>query len=224
MTGLNKEQVIIVAGGLGKRMNSELPKQFLNIAGKPMLMHTLEKFRKYSDSVEIILVLPEPFFDFWKSMIKRYNFRLQHYLQKGGKERFFSVKNGLKLVGNDSVVAIHDGVRPLVDISTIKNVFKVASEKGNAIPAISVNQSMRMVNGLENRPVNRDNFRLIQTPQGFRSEIIIKAYEQKYQENFTDDATVVEAMGEKINLVRGNIENIKITRLSDLKIAGALLK
>ncbi|MCD4737530.1 MAG: 2-C-methyl-D-erythritol 4-phosphate cytidylyltransferase [Bacteroidales bacterium] len=205
-------------------MNSELPKQFLNIAGKPMLMHTLEKFRKYSDSVEIILVLPEPFFDFWKSMIKRYNFRLQHYLQKGGKERFFSVKNGLKLVGNDSVVAIHDGVRPLVDISTIKNVFKVASEKGNAIPAISVNQSMRMVNGLENRPVNRDNFRLIQTPQGFRSEIIIKAYEQKYQENFTDDATVVEAMGEKINLVRGNIENIKITRLSDLKIAGALLK
>jgi len=224
LTGLNKEQVIIVAGGFGKRMHSELPKQFLNVAGKPLLMFTLEKFRKYSGSVEIILVLPEPFFDFWKSMVKRYNFQIQHYLQEGGKERFFSVKNGLKLVSDNSVVAIHDGVRPLVDISTIRNVFKVASEKGNAIPAISVNQSMRIINGPENQFVNRDKYRLIQTPQGFRGEIIKKAYEQKFQKNFTDDAAVVEALGEKINLVRGNIENIKITRPSDLKIAGALLK
>jgi len=218
------KHVIIVAGGVGKRMHSEIPKQFLNVAGKPVLIHTFESFINYSKDIQITLVLPEPFIDFWKSLCKKFNFEVEHTVVKGGKTRFNSVRNGLKIIEDDSLVAIHDGVRPLVSKETLNRVFKKASETGNAIPAVKINESLRKISDDASFSVNRREYRLIQTPQCFQSELIKQAYEQEYQEEFTDDATVVETMGIKINLVEGNIENIKITRPGDIKIATAFLK
>lgn len=220
---MNKH-VIIVAGGVGKRMQSEIPKQFLNVAGKPILIHTFESFINFSKDIQITLVLPEPFIDFWKSLCKKFNFEVEHAIVKGGKTRFDSVRNGLKGIKGESLVAIHDGVRPLVSKETLKRVFNIALETGNAIPAVKINESIRKIDCENSFSVNRREYRLIQTPQCFQSELIKKAYEQDYQEEFTDDATVVETMGIKINLVEGNIENIKITRPGDIKIATAFLK
>ena len=216
--------MIIVAGGKGKRMHSNTPKQFLNVAGRPILMHTIQKFHRFSDGLKIILVLPEPFIDFWKSLCKRYEFNLDHELVVGGDTRYQSVYNGLKCVEKDSLVAIHDGVRPLVAEKTIEQTFKTAEEAGTAIPVVKINESVRKLDKDESNPVNRKSFRLVQTPQCFRSEIILKAYLQDYDESFTDDATVVEELGIQLKLVEGNYENIKITRPVDLKIASALLK
>ena len=219
-----KKYVIIVAGGKGKRMHSETPKQFLHVAGKPVLMHTIRNFSDYDKDTIINLVLPSPFIDFWKSLCHRFDFTVPHSLIEGGDARFFSVRNGLQGVTSGSLVAVHDGVRPLVSFDTIQRVFKTAEKKGNAIPVVKVNESVRQLKKDASFPVNRQNYRLIQTPQCFQSEILLKAYRQEYREEFTDDATVVEALGETINLVEGNFENIKITRPSDLKIAEALLK
>lgn len=216
--------MIIVAGGKGKRMHSRNPKQFMLIAGRPVLMHTIEKFSSYPEYFHIIVVLPKPYIDFWKSMCKRYDFHVDHKVIEGGDSRFYSVKNGLKFVKKNSLVGIHDGVRPLVNNTTIHNSFHVAALKGNAIPVVKVNESIRKVDGENSNPVNRQHFRLIQTPQCFQSELILKAYNQDFQNHFTDDATVVEALGEKINLVEGNYENIKITRPVDLQFAEAFLK
>lgn len=216
--------VIIVAGGKGKRMRSETPKQFLQVAGKPLLMHTINKFRDYHFDIRIILVLPAPFIDFWKSLCKRFEFTTEHELVEGGKSRFHSVKNGLKKVEPSSLVAIHDGVRPLVSIETIHRVFDSAQEEGNAIPVVKISESLRQLNSNGSIPVSRQDYRLIQTPQAFHSEVIIEAYEQDYQDHFTDDATVIESQGISINFVDGNYENIKITRPADLTIAQALLK
>jgi len=216
--------LIIVAGGKGKRMNSEVPKQFHVVAGRPLLMHTIECFAGYRDKINIILVLPKPFIDFWKSLSKRYNFTVQHTLVEGGESRFHSVKNGLAHVKKDSLVIIHDGVRPLPSNTTLHNVFSRAEKTGNAVPAVKVSESMRQSSGEGNHPVNRKEYRLIQTPQAFHSGIIMKAYEQEFSDSFTDDATVVESLGITINLVEGNYENIKITRPVDLKFAEAYLK
>ncbi len=219
-----RKQVIIVAGGKGKRMHAEIPKQFLNVSGKPILFYTLECFYNFSNEIELFLVLPEPYIDFWKSLSKKYELNIDHKVTAGGNSRYQSVKNGLKLVSGSSLVAIHDGVRPLVSNDTLKRVFEKAEKKGNAIPVLCLNESVRMLKGGESKPVERDKYRLVQTPQCFHSELIKKAYQQEYNDSFTDDATVVEALGVKINLVKGNPENIKITRPSDLKIAKALLK
>lgn len=219
-----KKQVIIVAGGKGKRMHAEIPKQFLNVSGKPILFHTMECFYKYSNEIEIILVLPEPFIDFWNSLSKKYDLNIDHQIELGGNTRFQSVKNGLKKITNSSLVAIQDGVRPLVSKNTLNRVFKKAEETGNAIPIVKINESVRRLEEDDSYPVNRREYRLIQTPQCFHSELIKRAYEQEYSDAFTDDATVVEALGVKINLVEGNTENIKITRPGDMKIAEALLK
>ncbi len=206
-------------------MHSETPKQFISVAGKPLLMHTLEAFAGYPEEIAIRLVLPGPFLDFWQSLCKRFDFTVAHELVEGGEVRFQSVKNGLKDIEPGCLVAIHDGVRPLVSQDTIHRVFKVAAEKGNAIPVVKVNESMRQLAGNEeSRPANRQVYRLVQTPQCFRSELLLRAYQQEYREEFTDDATVLESMGEKINLVEGNYENIKITRPVDLRIAAAFLK
>lgn len=205
-------------------MHAEIPKQFLNVSGKPILFYTLECFYNFSKQIELILVLPEPYIDFWKSLSKKYELNIDHKITVGDNSRYQSVKNGLKLVSGSSLVAIHDGVRPLVTNDTLKRVFEKAEKKGNAIPVLRLNESVRMLNGEESKPVERDKYRLVQTPQCFHSELIKKAYHQKYSKSFTDDATVVEALGVKINLVKGNPENIKITRPGDLKIAEALLK
>jgi len=219
-----EKYAIIVAGGKGKRMNTETPKQFLQVAGKPLLMHTLNKIFGIDESLKIILVLPEPFIDFWISLCNRFDFTVPHKVVEGGKTRFDSVKCGLESIATESLVAIHDGVRPLVSSSTWKSVFKKAEILGNAIPVVKLNESMRHISEHNSNPVKKQDYRLIQTPQCFHSKLIMKAYKQAYQEEFTDDASVVEALGEKINLVDGNFENIKITRPVDLRFAESFLK
>jgi len=218
-----KLYVLVVAGGTGKRMGAEIPKQYLELAGKPVLMHTLERFKAFDDSIEIITVLPENQIRFWADLQKKYSFTIPHTLVKGGKSRFFSVRNGLKFVEAPGIVAIHDGVRPFVSIETITKCFETAKKLGNAIPVISPIDTLRMVDENGSYPINRLHVKQVQTPQVFKAELIKKAYEQEYMPGFTDDATVLEKTGVKINLIEGNRENIKITNPEDLLISNALL-
>jgi 2-C-methyl-D-erythritol 4-phosphate cytidylyltransferase len=214
---------LIVAGGVGKRMGTEVPKQFLEVEGKPLLMHTISRFRAFDESIEIITVLPANQLNYWKGLCKQKSFSIPHRLVEGGSSRFLSVKNGLRHVEENSIVAIHDGVRPLVSIPTIKRCFKAAKKFGNAVPVIIPADSLRMINEQGSVPLDRKLVKIIQTPQVFKSDLIKKAYRQKYSAEFTDDATVLEKTGEKIHLVEGNRENIKITNPVDLIIAAALL-
>jgi 2-C-methyl-D-erythritol 4-phosphate cytidylyltransferase len=218
-----KLYAVIVAGGSGKRMGADMPKQYLELAGKPVLMHTIERFREFDDSIEIITVLPENQLRFWEDLKKKYSFDVPHTIVKGGKSRFFSVRNGLKFVDVPALVAIHDGVRPFVSHETIKRCFETAEKLGNAIPVISPADSLRLLTGTGSEPINRMNVKQVQTPQVFSAELIKKAYHLDYLPEFTDDATVLEKTGVKINLVEGNRENIKITNPEDLKISKALI-
>jgi len=218
-----KLYAVIVAGGHGKRMGSELPKQYLELAGKPVLMRTLERFKAFDESIELITVLPENQLRFWAELQKKYSFDIPHTIVKGGKARFYSVRNGLNFVDVPGLVAIHDGVRPFVSIDTIKRCFQMAEKLGNAVPVISPTESMRLLTETGSRPVNRLNLKIVQTPQVFNAEIIKKAYRQDYLPEFTDDASVLEKTGVKINLIEGNRENIKITTPEDLVISSALL-
>jgi 2-C-methyl-D-erythritol 4-phosphate cytidylyltransferase len=215
--------VVIVAGGTGKRMGAEIPKQFLELAGKPVLMHTIERFKTFNNAIEIITVLPENQLRYWVDLQEKYSFTVPHTLVKGGSHRFFSVRNGLKFVNIPGLVAIHDGVRPFVSIDTIKRCFETAEMLGNAIPSISPTESLRILTDEGSLPVNRLHVKQIQTPQVFNAALIKKAYLQDYNPEFTDDATVLEKRGEKINLIDGNRENIKITNPEDLLISTALL-
>jgi 2-C-methyl-D-erythritol 4-phosphate cytidylyltransferase len=217
-----KLYAVIVAGGSGKRMGADIPKQFLELAGKPVLMHTIEKFKTFDDSMEIVTVLPENQLRYWAELQKKYSFTVPNTLVKGGKSRFFSVRNGLEFVDVPGLVAIHDGVRPLVTIDTIKRCFETAEKMGNAIPVIPPSDTLRMITETGNTPINRLNVKQVQTPQVFSAELIKKAYLQDYLPEFTDDATVLEKTGVKINLVEGNRENIKITNPEDLIIARSL--
>ncbi|TAL81883.1 MAG: 2-C-methyl-D-erythritol 4-phosphate cytidylyltransferase [Bacteroidetes bacterium] len=215
--------VVIVAGGSGKRMGAEIPKQFLELAGRPVLMHTIERFKSFNDAIEIITVLPENQLRHWIELQKQYSFAIPQTLVKGGSHRFFSVRNGLKFVNEHGLVAIHDGVRPFVSLDTIKRCFETAEKLGNAIPAISPTESLRILTDKGSAPVNRMHVKQIQTPQVFNAGLIKKAYLQEYKFEFTDDATVLEETGEKINIIEGNRENIKITNPEDLLISTALL-
>jgi len=215
--------VVIVAGGSGKRMGAEIPKQFLELAGRPVLMHTIERFKSFNEGIEIITVLPENQLRHWVELQAKFKFSVPQTLVKGGSARFYSVRNGLEFVNEPGLVAIHDGVRPFVTIETIKKCFDTAEKLGNAIPAVSVAESLRMITDTGSHPVNRLNIRQIQTPQVFNAGLLKKAYRQDYKHEFTDDATVLESTGEKINLVEGNRENIKITNPEDLVISKALL-
>lgn len=215
--------VIIVAGGSGKRMGAEIAKQFLELAGRPVLMHTIERFKAFNEAIEIITVLPENQLRFWIDLQKKHSFPILHTLVKGGSNRFYSVRNGLRFVNAPGLVAIHDGVRPFVSIDTIKRCFETAEKLGNAVPAISPSESLRIVNGQGSLAINRFSVKQIQTPQVFNAALIINAYKQEYTPDFTDDATVLEKTGEKINLIEGNRENIKITNPEDLLISKALL-
>jgi 2-C-methyl-D-erythritol 4-phosphate cytidylyltransferase len=215
--------VVIVAGGTGKRMGGDTPKQFLELAGKPVLMHTIERFRLFNDAIEIITVLPENQLRSWSELQKRYSFDIPHTLVRGGAHRFLSVKRGLEFVNSPGLVAIHDGVRPLVKTETIKRCFEEAEKYGNAVPVISPSDSLRLLTGNSNEPVGKMDIKQIQTPQVFNISLIKKAYRQDYDNSFTDDATVLEKTGERIHLVEGNRENIKITNPEDLFIAQTLL-
>jgi 2-C-methyl-D-erythritol 4-phosphate cytidylyltransferase len=214
---------VIVAGGSGKRMGAEIPKQFLELAGKPVLMHTIERFKAFNQAIEIITVLPENQIRNWCELQNKYSFSISQTLVKGGSARFYSVRNGLEFVNIPGLVAIHDGVRPFVSVDTIKRCFEEAEKSGNAIPVISPADSLRMLTKSGSIPVDRRKVRQVQTPQVFKAELIKKAYEQDYNRKFTDDATVYEMYGGKINLVEGNRENIKITNPEDLLISKALL-
>lgn len=216
-----KKLALIVAGGSGSRMKGELPKQFLELNGKPVLIRTFEAFLKYDRNIQFVLVLPEVQLINWKKLCVKYDFNLKHSLVPGGETRFHSVKNGLSEINGNGIVFIHDGVRPLVSVQTIENCYKTANEKGNALPVVSPSESVReLING-GSRAVDRSRFFLVQTPQTFNISVIKKAYEQDYLEKFTDDASVLENTGQQINLVAGNRENIKITYPEDLLIASA---
>ena len=216
--------VIIVAGGKGERMKAVVPKQFLEIKGRPILMHTLEVFRNFDPEIQIVHVLPADQIDVWKSLCKKHAFTLTHTIECGGSTRFHSVKNGLTAVSIPSLVAVHDGVRPLVSVETINACFDAASEYGTAVPVIDAIDSIRKITENGSVSVNRSEYKFVQTPQVFDGELLIKAYRQDFSECFTVDASVVEAMGAKMHLVAGNRENIKITTEMDLILANQLMK
>ena len=222
------DYVIIVAGGKGLRMGSDIPKQFLPIGGKPVLMRTLERFREYDKDLQIILVLPEAQQDYWRELCKEYGFLVEYQLANGGKTRFHSVQNGLALIPDDAegVVGVHDGVRPFPSIDVIRNCYTTAREKKAVIPVIPVVETVRhlLVHSKDKSiTVPRDEYRLVQTPQTFDIQLLKAANRQPYNDGFTDDASVVESYGHGITLVEGNRENIKITTPYDLKIAEVLI-
>jgi 2-C-methyl-D-erythritol 4-phosphate cytidylyltransferase len=221
---MNQNYVIIVAGGTGKRMDADLPKQFMLLKGKPILMHTCETFYNFDPALSLIIVLPSEHIATWEALCKTHSFTIPHRTVEGGPERFYSVRNALQTIHPDeSLVAIHDGVRPLVSHQTIQTAFDAAQQYGNAIPVIPVIESVREQTTNGNHIIDRSRLQLIQTPQVFKSSLICKAYEQDYSSSYTDDASVLEKMGENIVLTKGNPENIKITRPIDLIIAEALI-
>lgn len=215
---------LIVAGGKGLRMGTELPKQFLPIGGKPVLMRTLETFYFYSPEIQLILVLPHNQQEYWTQLCREYHFLLPHILVDGGETRFHSVKNGLAFVTNPGLVGVHDGVRPFVSQEVIMHCYAEASQKKAVVPVVDIVETVRHLQGKNSVTVNRDDYKLVQTPQVFDVELLKKAYNQPYSSSFTDDASVVEAFGQSVSLIAGNRENIKITTPFDLKIAAALIQ
>lgn len=217
-----KKQLIIVAGGKGLRMGGEVPKQFLPVNGKPVLMLTIETFHRFDPEMKIILVLPKEQQAYWDQLCAEYQFRIPYLLTDGGDTRFQSVKNGLALADDDGLIGVHDGVRPFVSQEVISRCFDTANINKAAIPVIDVVETIRKINGEQSETVDRNNYKLVQTPQVFTTSLLKKAYGQEYTPSFTDDASVVEAMGVKVTLVEGNRENIKITTPFDMIIAKAL--
>jgi len=219
-----KKYVIIVAGGTGKRFNSDLPKQYIPVCGKPLIIHTIEAFTKPLPELDIIIVINPKMRKQCESILAAFAVS-NCTLADGGPERFHSVKNGLaKIADEDSLVAIHDAVRPFVSTEVILTAFKDADYYGNAVPVVNINESVRIRKGALNEPVDRAFLYKVQTPQCFKTGLIKNAYRQNFDEKFTDDAIVLESTGERIHLIDGNVENIKITYHSDLLVAEALLK
>lgn len=214
---------LIVAGGKGLRMGSDLPKQFLPVGGKPVLMRTLEAFYTCNPEMQIILVLPRSQQPYWAQLCEEHSFSLPHVVADGGETRYHSVKNGLAYVGSSGLVGVHDGVRPFVSQEVIARCYTLAAEKKAVIPVIDIVETVRHLKGEGSVTVNRDDYKLVQTPQVFDVDLLKQAYEQPYTPFFTDDASVVEAMGVPVHLAAGNRENIKITTPFDLKLASALL-
>ena len=218
-----KKYVIIVAGGKGLRMGSDLPKQFLPVGGKPVLMHTLEVFRKYDAAIQLILVLPREQQDFWKQLCREHDFDVEHRVADGGETRSHSVKNALALVQAPGLVGVHDGVRPFVSVEVIRRCYDLAEQHKAVIPVVDVVETLRHLTEVGSETVSRNDYKLVQTPQVFDVELLKQAYEQEFTPFFTDDASVVEAMGVPVHLAAGNRENIKITTPFDLKVGSALL-
>lgn len=230
--------VLIVAGGKGERMQSDIPKQFIEIAGKPILMHTIEAFARYDFDLPVFVVLPVTQIEFWKNLCSKYSFKFSHQVVIGGETRFHSVKNGLEAVAaflaslypdkseeenNSALVAVHDGVRPLVSVETIRRCFDEAEKFGSAIPSMDLVDSLRTIHTKYSQSLDRSAYKLVQTPQVFDFNILKKAYEQEFSPLFTDDASVVESIGVNVHLTEGNRENIKLTTAFDLELASFLL-
>ncbi len=219
-----QKHAVIVAGGTGKRMGNIVPKQFLLLKDKPVLWYTLDTFLRAYDDIEIILVLPEQHIEKGKSIAAGFPEGNQIKIVTGGDTRFHSVQCGLKEVKQNSVVFVHDAVRCLVSVPLIQRCYKQTIEKGSAIPAVAATDSIRIINGAHHTITDRQQVRIIQTPQTFLSEIILSAFEKEYNESFTDEATVVESNGTKVFLTEGEYENIKITRPVDMMIAERILE
>lgn len=218
-----KKFALIVAGGSGSRMQNTIPKQFLEIVGKPVLMHTITAFYKFDPCIEIILVLPEKQAEKWSRICKSHQFKIPFKLTYGGATRFESVKNGLELITEEGIVFIHDGVRPLVSKKTLQNCLDTSIKNGNALPVVPVSESVRHIDGESSKALDRTKYFLVQTPQTFRTSQIKKAYQQPYTPLFSDDASVLENTGAKIYTVPGNRENIKITFPEDIRLAEVLI-
>ncbi len=216
---------IIVAGGSGNRMQTDIPKQFLLLNGKPVLMHTIEAFSKCVLNPQILLVLNGKHQNHWKELCQIYDFKIPHEVIEGGEQRFHSVSNGIKRIQGEGIVAVHDAVRPLISTALILKAYQEAERSGNCIVGVSPTDSIRKIDA-ENvsTALDRSQFALIQTPQTFHTSVIRAAYEQVFRTDFTDDASVAEAAGFKINLIEGERENIKITWPEDLEIASILIK
>jgi 2-C-methyl-D-erythritol 4-phosphate cytidylyltransferase len=219
-----KKYAVIVAAGSGTRMGREIPKQFLSIADRPILFHTLDTFLSAYKDMELILVLPPKFMQWGVEIVKALPEPQRISLVEGGNTRFKSVKNGLALVKEHSVVFVHDGVRCLITGQLIHHCYEQAIVKGSAIPAVAATETVRLVEGENHRMINRNTVRLVQTPQTFLSTLLLKAFEGAEQDSFTDEASVVEASGEKVYLIEGEYTNIKITRPQDLAVAEQILK
>lgn len=218
-----KHYAIIVAGGLGSRMNNPVPKQFLKLNGRPVLMHTITRFSESEFKPELIVALHKDQHETWKQLCRDFSFDLPHILTSGGDTRFLSVRSGLKKITEEGIVAVHDAARPLVHVKTINTAFKAAEMYGNAVPAIPLTDSIRKVDPTASVAVDRTKYCVVQTPQCFRSETLKKAYSKEFKITFTDDASVVESLGESIHLIDGTPDNIKITTPMDLAIAEALI-
>lgn len=220
------DYIIIVAGGKGTRMGTDLPKQFLTLGGKPMLMHTIQRFYDYDSKLNIILVLPHEQQEYWRQLCENNQFEIKHTIVDGGATRFESSKNGLAVIPDDAdgVVGIHDGVRPFVSFETIERCYETARDEYAVIPVMPVTDTLRYIDSQGGgKNVLRSDYRIVQTPQTFDINLVKKAFELPYQESFTDDASVVEALGCTVGMVDGNRENIKITTPFDLIIAETLI-
>lgn len=222
------DYVIIVAGGRGTRMGADVPKQFLPVGGKPVLMRTIERFHEYDDGLGIIVVLPRDQQDYWRQLCADNHFTISHTVADGGASRFDSSKNGLALVpdAEDGVVAFHDGVRPFVSVDVIRRCFDMAREEYTAVPVMPVTDTLRHVDDRTDTSftVDRKLYRAVQTPQVFDISLAKQAFAQPPRDSFTDDASVIESLGVRVNTVEGNRENIKITTPFDLKVAEAIIK
>lgn len=219
-----KSSVIIVAGGSGTRMQSVVPKQFLLLNGRPVLMYTIEAFQRSAYQPQIILVLHANYHTYWQELCAEHHFTIPHQLMSGGETRFHSVKQGLELVNGEGLIAIHDAVRPLTSVEIIDQAYADAAEYGNAVVAVKSRDSVRSVRNGHSESLLRDEIYLVQTPQTFRTELLKKAYLQPFNDGFTDDASVFEKDGHAIHICEGNYQNIKITFPEDIAIAGLLLK
>ena len=226
-----KRYLIVVAGGKGQRMGGVLPKQFQLLGGRPVLMVTLERLYALDNTLNIVLVLPKEHLGLWDELCLKYSFAVPLVVTEGGNTRFHSVKNGLDTIQDDvtledALVGVHDGVRPFVSQRVLDEAYREAWNNGAVIPMIELQDSLRQIIGGEgaSQTVPRDRYRLVQTPQVFRLSLLRRAYEQRYVEVFTDDASVVEAMGERVFAVEGNRENIKLTTPFDMMIANTLLE
>lgn len=218
-----EKYVIIVAAGKGVRMKSDIPKQFVELNNKPLLMHTIDAFSSNHQIDQLILVLPAGYESFWGKICEEYHFNTAHKIIEGGPQRYHSVKRGLSLIPNNMLVAIHDAVRPFVSPDLVNIGFQIASKKGNAIPVVDIKESIREISGSLSKAVSRNLYKIVQTPQFFNSSLIKKAYQHPFDERFTDDATILELSGQQIYLFDGDPTNIKITTPEDLILAESIL-
>ena len=219
-----KRYAILVAGGSGQRMKTPVPKQFMELNQKPVLMHTIEKFYSAASSIHIVVVLPKTHHSVWATLCQKHQFSIPHQICDGGASRFQSVRNGLELCEEDSIIAVHDGVRPLIHPDLILNLYRHAEANSAVIPVCPILESIRKVDGEDSKALDRSQYYSVQTPQCFSSDILQIAYQQTEQSTFTDDASVVEALGKGVYLIKGDRMNIKLTTPEDFVFAEALLK